>query len=98
MTAHPSGAEAWEWDEGNEDELWQHRITPRDVYDVRASGPVWVPNKKHRAGDWKMIGWNRSGALLTIVIRYYSERSVIRPITGWSTTAGERAKYSRHLK
>jgi hypothetical protein len=95
MTTHPSEGEAWEWDEGNEAELWAHKIVPREVYEVWENGPVWVPNIGHHAGDWKMIGRTSGGRPLTIVIRLYPDRGVLRPITGWRTTTGER---SRHLK
>jgi uncharacterized DUF497 family protein len=89
----PPGGEAWEWDEGNETELSRHRISSGEVYEVWDNGPVWVPNIRHRAGDWKMLGQTNGGRRLTIVIRFYSDRSVLRPITGWETTAGERSRY-----
>ena len=28
-----------------------------------------------------------------IVVRLYSDRNVLRPITGWDSTAGERSRY-----
>jgi hypothetical protein len=34
----------WEWDEGNEGELAQHRIMPTEVYQVYGNGPKWAPN------------------------------------------------------
>jgi uncharacterized DUF497 family protein len=93
MTKKPSEAEAWEWDEGNEEELHRHSITARDIYEVWANGPTWVPNVRHRAGDWKMLGQTNGGRRLTIVVRLYSDRNVLRPITGWDSTAGERSRY-----
>lgn len=92
--SHPSAAEAWEWDDGNESELARHRIVPREVTELWENGPVFVPNRRHRAGDWKMLGITHGGRRLTIVFRYWSERRTIRPITGWLTTAGEK---KRHL-
>ena len=90
---NPADAEAWEWDEGNENELYGHRITAQEVYEVWENGPVWIPNIRHRAGDWKMVGRTNGGRRLTIVVRLYSDRSVLRPITGWDSTAGERSRY-----
>jgi hypothetical protein len=52
-----------------------------------------VPNVRHRAGDWKMLGQTNGGRRLTIVVRLYSDRNVLRPITGWDSTAGERSRY-----
>jgi hypothetical protein len=90
---HPSTAESWEWDEGNERELAQHRIMPTEVYQVFENGPTWAPNVRRHAGDWKMMGRTRGGRRLTIVVRFYEDRAVLRPITGWDTTVGERARY-----
>jgi uncharacterized DUF497 family protein len=93
MTRKPWDAEAWEWDEGNEMELHRHGLTPRDVYEVYTNGPVWVSNVRHHAGDWKMLGRTDGGRRLTIVVRLYSDRSVLRPVTGWDSTTGERSRY-----
>lgn len=89
----PWSAEAIEWDEGNESELNAHAISAQDVEDVYGDGPLWVPNKKFRPGQWKMIGCNRGGRFLTIVIQWDEVRLSIRPITGWDTSPGERTKY-----
>jgi uncharacterized DUF497 family protein len=88
----PWDAEAWEWDEGNEMELHRHGISPRDVYAVYSNGPVWAPNVRHHAGDWKMLQTD-GGRRLTIVVRLYSDRRLLRPITGWDSTTGERSRY-----
>jgi hypothetical protein len=40
-----------------------------------------------------MLGRTNGGRRLTIVIRFYADRSVLRPITGWRTTVGERSKF-----
>ncbi len=93
MTKHPSGGEVWEWDAGNEAEVSRHGISMSEVQEVWDNGPVWVPNIRHHAGDWKMLGRTNGGRRLTIVIRFYADRSVLRPITGWKMTAGERSRY-----
>jgi uncharacterized DUF497 family protein len=90
---HPRHASDFEWDDGNESELWDHSIVADEVHDVWCSGPTWVPNRKHRAGDWKMIGRTRGGRRLTIVVRHYPDRSTVRPITGWDCTKAELSKY-----
>lgn len=91
--AHPADAEAWEWDEGNESELAAHQISPEEVEGVWWNGPVFVPNVKHKEGDWKMIGATEGGRRLTVIIRYDAGRRTVRPITGWLATPGERSKY-----
>jgi uncharacterized DUF497 family protein len=90
---HPSRAEAFEWNEGNESELAAHHIRPEEVYEVWANGPAFAPNVKRRAGDWKLVGFTNGGRSLTIVIRYDDEARIIRAITGWSSTQGEQSRY-----
>jgi len=90
---HPSQAEAWDWDAGNEAELAAHGIRPEEVQEVWASGARFAPNKRHRPGDWKMMGLTTAGRRLSIVVRYDSGRRTLRPITGWDATDGERTKY-----
>ena len=89
----PRDAEAWEWDEGNESELARHQISPKEVEQVWANGPAFVPNQRHRAGDGKMVGLTNSGRALTIVVRFHSRKRLLRPITGWNVTPGERTRY-----
>jgi hypothetical protein len=40
-----------------------------------------------------MVGWTDAGRALTLVVNYDEARRVIRVITGWVCTAGERTKY-----
>ncbi len=89
----PWDAEWIEFDEDNLAELARHGIGAAAVEEVFRSAPTWVPNRKHRAGDWKMLGSDAGGRRLTIVVRHYQDRRSIRPITGWDTTAGERSRY-----
>jgi uncharacterized DUF497 family protein len=93
MTSHPRHAQSWEWDEANESELAAHHIDPEEVHQVWAARPQWAPNRKHRAGDWKMLGRTLGGRRLAIVVRYLPESRALRPITGWDATAVETSKY-----
>jgi uncharacterized DUF497 family protein len=90
---NPNNAEAWDWDEANEAELARHGILLPDVEQIWMNGPVLAPNKRRRAGDWKMIGFTDGGRLLTVILRYDADRRLLRPITGWETTDGERRRY-----
>lgn len=92
--AHPGDAQNVEFDEDNEGELAGHRISPTEVMDVLGEA-VWVPNRRHRAADWKALGKTRGGRRLTIVVRYNEDRDSVRPVTGWDATAGERTRYFR---
>jgi uncharacterized DUF497 family protein len=91
----PWDAEALDWDEGNESELADHGISQAEVEQLFDSGPRWVPNKKHRAGDWKMVGYTGSGRAITVVASWDDARAILRPVTGWDCTRGEKTKYLR---
>lgn len=93
MVARPEDAEAIEWDETNEAHLAAHGIGAHDVWQVCSGAVAWVPNKRHRSGDWKVVGYNSGGRALTVIMRYYPDRRVLRPITGWPCTDSERTKY-----
>jgi uncharacterized DUF497 family protein len=93
---HPRDAEGFEWDEGNEDELWDpHRILPWEVEDVFWNRPVWVKNKKEGSGDYKMVGATNGRRMLTIVVEVKAAKRLLRPITGWPSTKGELSRYGR---
>jgi len=91
--ANPFDAEFIEWDEHNEEHLAEHGLTVGDVEEVLATAVVWVPNIRSAQGRWKIVGYDRGGRALTIVCAYDSIRRSLRPITGWTTTMGERRKY-----
>jgi uncharacterized DUF497 family protein len=91
----PWNAEAVEWDDGNESELAAHGVTPIEVEDLFAEGPTWVPNKRHRAGNWKMVGYTPGSRALTVVVVSNDVRRTLRPVTGWDCTPDETAKYLR---
>ena len=91
---HPQDAECFEWDEGNEEELAGHGISPWEVEEVFWGGPKWLPNKIGRSGDWKMVGRTEGNRALTIVVAVRETTRCLRPITGWTPTKGER----RHLR
>lgn len=90
---HPSEAEAWSWNEANERELAAHGISTIEVEQVFGNAPRWASNRKGRAAAWKMLGLTDGGRRLTILVRYDGDAKVIRPITGWSPSAGELTRY-----
>lgn len=91
----PWNAEAFEWDDGNERELAAHAVSPSEVEDLFEQGPTWLPNKRQRAADWKMVGYTLGGRSLTVVVRWYEARRILRPVTGWDCTASEITRYLR---
>lgn len=93
MGAHPRDAESVDFDEGNESELAAHGISASEVFQLLENSPKWAPNKKGRAGLWKAIGYTNGGRALTVPVTYDESQGVVRPITGWDCTPGERSKY-----
>lgn|SRR5437763_5448211 len=99
----PEDAEAFDWDDddderGNTAHLAESRpgrpgIRTWEAEEVFHNGCVFVPNKKNRSGDWKMIGRTDCGRALTLVLHYDAGRRRIRVITGWDTVEGERSRY-----
>ncbi len=55
--------------------------------------PAWARNKRRGSGDWKMVGVTEGGRVLTVVMAVNERTRWLRPITGWASTPGERAKY-----
>lgn len=90
---HPRDAETVDFDEGNELELAEHRITPAEVVELLTNDPFWSRNKKGRAGLWKAVGYTDAGRPLTVPATYDDSRMMVRPITGWDSTDGEKTKY-----
>jgi len=89
------GQAGFEWDEGNESELARHHITPEEVEQVFDNDPVWASNKRNRPGNRLMFGRTNSGRELTVVVRIQPDMEIIRAITGWDSTRGERTRYGR---
>lgn len=93
MADHPSAAEKIDFDDGNESELARHGITALEAWDVLTGDSTWARNKRGRAGVWLAVGYTRGGRALTLPVAYDSTTLTARPITGWDSTSGERARY-----
>lgn len=101
--AGPDDAESFEWDDdllerGNTAHLAEARpdrpsISWWEAEEVFENGGRFAPNKQGKAGDWLLVGMTHGGRALTLVASYDRTRRVIRIITGWDCTAGERTKY-----
>jgi uncharacterized DUF497 family protein len=91
--ADPRDAEELDWDEVNEAHLAAHGITLAEVECVLSDPIAWARNKKQGNGDWKVVGFDRSGRPLTLICSYDEKARSIRPFTGWPSTRGERSRY-----
>lgn len=93
MAGHPRHALLVDFDEGNESELTAHGISAAEALQVLTNDPTWAPNKKGRAGVWLAVGRTDGGRALSIPVAYDEGRALLRPITGWDSTVGEKARY-----
>jgi hypothetical protein len=80
-------------DDWNEAEMARHGVEERDVRQVLAGNPVFVPNKKGHAASVIMIGETFGGRMLTVPLAETAVAGVWRPATAWDSSRGERARY-----
>lgn len=92
---HPSEAEGFEWNDGNEGELARHGIRPFEVEQVWGNDPAFAGNRAGMAGDWKMVGRTDGGRVLTIIVLTKPDTRTLRSITGYDSPAGDRTRYLR---
>ena len=97
---NPEDAEAFEWDDdglerGNTAHLARHGVDQYEAEEVFYNGGRFAPNKRDASGDWLLVGRSDAGRVLTLVANYDDDRRVIRFITGWDSTSGERTRYLR---
>ena len=90
---HPQEAENLDFDEKNEAHLAQHGISATEVVQVWLDQPVYVPNKKGLTATWLMLGDTSGGRPLTVAVLTVEVLMLLRPITGWPSTAGELTKW-----
>lgn len=81
----PRSATAFEWDEGNEDHLAEHRVTADEIERIFEHRPIFLRNKKGRAGVWMMVGADPvSGRSLKVAICWADEtEGILRAVTAF---------------
>lgn len=78
----PRHAAFFEWDDGNEEHLAQHGVSPYDVEQVFGNDPTWRRNKGGRAAQYVMDGRTDAGRPLRVLWADEAER-VLRAVTAW---------------
>ena len=80
--------------ENAEEHLWSHdRLYVQDAYDV-LEGPYKVFRNPGRDDRVKLVGRDRGGRLLTIIITKPDTEGVSHIVTGWLADLEEQALYS----
>ncbi|MEW5987851.1 MAG: BrnT family toxin [Chloroflexota bacterium] len=75
----------FEWDEGNLEEIYRHRVRPEEVEQCFFNRPQWHKRKPHRSGAQErfyLLGQTDGGRTLFIVYQR-KKGGVIRPITAY---------------
>jgi hypothetical protein len=85
-----------EWDDENEEHVGRH-IDPAIVHEfIEAGDWIQVRNKKqHSSGYVRLIGANRDGLMITVVLAPTHRSKVWRPVTAWWATETETEFYER---
>ena len=78
------------FDDENEEKLARRGIGVEDVLDMLGQPHVVIRNKKRRRGLYKMIGKDRGGRVLTVILEATAIKNAWRPVTGWPSTVPER--------
>lgn len=93
------------WNDATAEELARHGLEPDDAVDVFASGAAkrFRQPARRRRGPLasrpiqperiKLIGFNRSGRLLTFILELPDRDGRAHIVTGWIADAEERARY-----
>ena len=79
----------FEWDDHNEEHVSRH-VDPADVGAVPLGRYLSIRNKRAGSGDYKVIGRDRGGRLITIVVVATDSPTVWRPITAMPANRHER--------
>jgi uncharacterized DUF497 family protein len=78
-----------------EDHLWSHGLYLEDVYSVLDENRYKVFPDANSSERAKIIGPDRGGRLLTVVVQRPDQDGIAFIITGWPADRGEATLYSR---
>lgn len=79
----------FEWDDDNEPHVARH-IAPDDVEAIPHSRYLSLRNKRSGSGDYKVIGRDRGGRLVTVIVAATDSPTIWRPITAMQANRHER--------
>jgi hypothetical protein len=82
--------EGFVWDDENEDKVWVHGLRPGDIDSMLDSTHVVRRNRKDRRGVQQVIGCDRGGRVITVIIEPVGvEGRLWRPVTAWPSKPSE---------
>ena len=87
-----------EWDEGNQQKIRKHDVTPRDV-EVLLGGPLLLAGRilvpEHSEPRWLALGTNEAGRRLALIFTRRGQR--LRPISCRVMRRKERAFHDEQI-
>lgn len=81
------------FDDENEDKLSRRGISEEDALDLISQPYLVVRNKRRGRGRYKVIGKDRAGRILTIILEPTTIKTTWRPVTGWPSTVAEKGLF-----
>jgi uncharacterized DUF497 family protein len=85
--------EGFDIDPENEEEFAGHGLTAKRVLQVLENPYVIISNKQARRASHMIIGQDNGRAFLTVPMEATSNPSIWRPVTAWSSSRHEVAKF-----
>lgn len=82
-------------DERVEDKMWEHGITPDQLYELLDHRHVALRNRKNRVADYLFIGRDDGGRCITVPILPTHDPLLWRPVTAWPCKPSEAAALER---
>jgi uncharacterized protein len=95
----------FEWDEHNEEHIWQrHRITPEEVEECFFNAHVHWREKRRRKGKagqseqrYYLLGQTDGGRYLAIVFKDCGN-NIVRPITAWDMDEKDKRRFTQQRR
>ncbi len=81
------------FDDENEEKLSERRISPEDALDLLERHHIIMRNKGRHRGLYKLIGRDRGGRILTIIVEPTTIKTTWRPVTGWLSSRAEERRF-----
>jgi hypothetical protein len=83
---------ALRWDVRNIEKLAQHGVDWERPDQVLDNHNIVYRNRRDRAAPYSLVGFDDSGAAITLPIRPTDEPGIWRPVTGWYAKPSELAR------
>jgi hypothetical protein len=84
-----------EFDDANRHHIWEHGLAVELLDEILDGRYMLLRNRSGASGPFRLIGRDRGGALVTLVIARTATPGRWRVVTGWLSDAEERTHAAR---